>query len=67
MNRFYTEKLYGKSKGKVRMAVIRKTLVTIYYMLKNKEYYRYMDEENHNRKKKEYERFLKRYEKKLKN
>ena len=60
---FYIKKQYGKSKGKVRMAVVRKLLVAIYYMLREKKYYRYMDENNHNRKMKEYERFLRRYEK----
>ena len=63
---FYIKKQYGKSKGKVRMAVVRKLLVAIYYMLRDKKYYRYMDEKNHNSKMKEYDRFLRRYEKNLK-
>ena len=63
---FYIKKQKGKSKGKVRMAVVRKLLVAIYYMLRDRKYYRYMDEKNHKRKMKEYERFLKRYEKNLK-
>ncbi len=66
IGRYYRKKQEGKSKGKVRMAVIRKMLVTMYYMLKNKEYYRYRIKERHERKIREYESFLKKYEKKLK-
>ena len=61
---FYLKKINGKSVCKVRMAVVRKLLVAIYYMLKNKEYYKYRNEENHQRKMREYERFIRKYEQK---
>ena len=65
LRRFYIKKQKGKSRGKVRMAVVRKLLVAIYYMLKERKYYRYMNKENHQRKMREYERFLEKYEKNL--
>jgi transposase len=58
MNSFYEKKIGGKSPGKVRVAVARKTLVIIYYMLtRNKEYY-YVDKKNYQSKIAEYERSL---------
>lgn len=41
----YDRKCIGKSKGKVRAAIIRKMMVTIYFMLKNNESYRFCDHE----------------------
>lgn len=55
---FYNRKKVGKSAGKVRIAVVRKTLVAIYKMLKNKEYYHFRNKELHDKKMHEYERFL---------
>jgi len=40
-NQFYESKTKGKSKGKVRAALVRKTLITIYYVWKNREEYRF--------------------------
>lgn len=56
---FYKAKINGKSKGKVRSALVRKTFKTIYFILKNKEIYRFYDEKNYNKKLKEIERFQK--------
>jgi len=47
---FYDKKCNGKSKGKVRAAVVRKVIVTIYFMLKNEELYKFCDNELHLRK-----------------
>ncbi len=59
MDLFYLKKSKGKTKGKARVALVRKVLVAIYWMLKNGEYYRYIDQENHKTKMNEYERILK--------
>ena len=53
----------GKSAGKAKVAVVRRMLVAIFYMLRNREYYRYMDKDLHNRKMKEYREFLERNKK----
>lgn len=47
---FYRRKTKGKSKGKVRCAVVRKIIVGIYYMLKNKETWKYCNAAQYNRK-----------------
>jgi len=39
--KFYETKSKGKSKGKVRAALVRKTLTTIFYMWKKREPYRF--------------------------
>lgn len=59
MDLFYIKKSKGKTKGKARVALVRKVLVAIYCMLKNMGYYRYIDQENHKAKMSEYERILK--------
>jgi transposase len=41
---FYNRKTKGKSKSKVRIAIVRKTIVAIFYMLKNNELYRFHKE-----------------------
>lgn len=56
---FYEKKINGKSKGKVRSAIVRKTFVTIYYMLKNNDEYKFKDEKTYDKKVKEIERFKK--------
>jgi len=58
MNDFYWRLRKGKGACKARMAVVRKTFVTMFYMLKKREYYRYMDKKLHDRKMAEYQRFL---------
>ena len=62
IDKFYKNKKKGKSTGKVRMAVTRKMFVSIYYMLREKKYYKYRIEETHQRKMEEYNRFLKKCE-----
>ncbi|MBU1077025.1 MAG: IS110 family transposase [Spirochaetes bacterium] len=66
IGRFYGSKRQGKGAGKVRMAVIRKILVAVYYMLKKKEYYRFRNTKNHILKMNMYRRFVKKYETALK-
>lgn len=61
MNNFYWRVRKGKGACKARMAVARKMFVTMFYMLKAREYYRYMDQRLHDKKMKEYELFLKKY------
>jgi transposase len=56
--KFYFKIKKTKGGGKARTALIRKMLVTIYHMLKKREYYWFMDRELHNRKMKEYKEFL---------
>ena len=60
LEKFYQFKIKGKSKGKVRMAIIRKMMVAIYWMLRNKKYSRYRNPVNHDRKLKEYNKILER-------
>jgi transposase len=55
---FYERKKKGKSAGKVRVAVARKVMVTIYYMLKRNIDFYYLDKKNHSSKLMVYERFL---------
>ncbi len=55
---FYIEKKKGKKAGKVRIAACRKTTVHIYFMLRDKKLYRYMNSANHQKKIMEYDRFL---------
>lgn len=47
---FQVKKLKGKSNGKVRCALVRKTMVAIFYMLKNKEKWRHCPKEKYNEK-----------------
>jgi transposase len=54
--RFYESKTKGKSKGKVRAAIVRKTLTAIYYMWKNREEYRFQHDRATQCKLKEIER-----------
>lgn len=56
---FYQKKSKGKSKGKVRVAVVRKMLTVIYHMLTREQYYYYINKVNHANKKAEYARVLK--------
>lgn len=59
LDRFYVRKCRGKSRGKVRVAVVRKMLVAMYYMLKNGTLYHHMEESNYKNKLKGYENLLK--------
>lgn len=61
MNNFYWRLKKGKGACKARMAVARKIFVTMFYMLKKQEYYRYMSKQLHDRKMKEYQLFLKKH------
>ncbi len=53
---FKERKLKGKSNGKVRCALVRKTIVGIFYMLKNKELWQYCNDQTYQKKLKEMER-----------
>ena len=57
---FYETKSKGKSKGKVRAALVRKTLTAIFYMWKNREEYRYKHDMRTRLKIEEIERIKKR-------
>ena len=48
---FYERMRLGKSPGKSRIALVRKTLVSAYYMLKRGQHFRWVDEELYQRKK----------------
>ena len=58
LSEFYWRLRKGKGACRARMAVARKMFVAIFYMLKKREYYRYMNEVLHDRKMREYELFL---------
>ena len=60
---FYTRMRAGKSAGKSRMALIRKVIVSAYYMLKRKQEFKWQEENNVTRKKDMIQRILRRYEK----
>jgi Transposase and inactivated derivatives len=57
--KFYQTKCIGKSKGKVRAALVRKTLTAIFYIWKNREEYRFKHDMPTLRKIKEVERIKK--------
>ena len=48
---FYTRMRAGKSAGKSRMALIRKVIVSAYFMLKRKQEFKWQEESNVERKK----------------
>jgi transposase len=52
----------GKKVNIIRMAAARKTLASIYFMLKKNEYYRYRNAEYHKKKMEEYNRFISKYQ-----
>ena len=54
----WVDKHASKSRGKVRMALCRKLICTIYHMMQNGELYRHMDDDNHTEKMSEYTKFL---------
>jgi transposase len=60
MGGFYARMRKGKSAGKARIALIRKMLVSVYYMLVRGERYHWVDAEQHARKLGEMERQLRR-------
>jgi transposase len=60
---FYKRLRAGKSAGKSRMALIRKVIVSAYYMLKRNQEYRWKEEMNVKRKRDEIQRIFRRYEK----
>lgn len=57
---FYDRMRSGKSAGKSRVALLRKILVCTYYMLRDKKEFRWLNEKTFNRKKAEYESFIRR-------
>lgn len=58
INEFYWRLRKGKGACKAKTAVVRKILTAMYYMLRDREYYRYMNKTSHDRKMREYRRFL---------
>jgi transposase len=58
IDRFYCRLRKGKGACKTRTAVVRKMFVAMYYMLRDREYYLYMNKTSHDRKIIEYKRFL---------
>jgi len=55
---FQSKNIVGKNKCKVRSALIRKTFEMLFYMLKNKTEYKYIDNVLHKKKIMELEKFL---------
>ncbi len=60
---FYERKVIGKSKGKVRMAIMRKMFVAMYYMLRDKKYYNNYNKESHEVKILKFKRMVENHEK----
>ena len=60
---FRETKIKGKSKGKVRIAIARKLLVCLYFMLKRKELYRYKNQFLYDTKLKKLDDIINRYNK----
>lgn len=60
LNRWYSKYDGYKSKGKIRMALMRRTIAEIYQMLVKREYHYFRDSENHEKKMREYDIFLSR-------
>ena len=63
LDSFYTRLRAGKSAGKSRMALIRKVIVSAYYMLKRNQEFRWQEEKNVERKRVEIQRIFMRYAK----
>lgn len=59
LKQFYLRKSKGKGKGKIRIAIARKIFSAIYQMLKHDKPYYWKDNEGAQKKKNEYEKFLK--------
>ena len=55
MSKFYGRVKIGKSAGKARIALIRKILVSAYYMLKRKQKYHWVEEELYSKKLKDFQ------------
>jgi len=60
---FYTRLRAGKSAGKTRMALIRKVIVSAFYMLKRNQKFKWQEEKNVERKKADIQRAFKRFRK----
>jgi transposase len=58
IDKFYRKLKKGKGGCKSRIAVVRKMFVAIYFMLREREYYRYMNNKLHDKKMRKYRRFL---------
>jgi transposase len=58
IDQFYWRLRKGKGACKARTAVARKMFVAMYYMLRDRQYYRYMNKKLHDKKMREYQRFL---------
>jgi len=55
----FKERHVSKRSNKVRAAIVRKTFVTMFYMLKNKEVYRYLNQPIYERKMREFRKTIK--------
>jgi len=58
IDEFYWKLRKGKGACKARTAVVRKMFVAMYYMLRDRKCYRYMNKKLHDKKIKEYKKFL---------
>ena len=58
-DQFYQKKKPGRSAGKARVALVRKVMVAIYFMLSREQLFYYVDQKNYNNKLVEYDRILK--------
>jgi transposase len=65
INKFYSRVKVGKSAGKVRIAVIRKMIVSAYYMLRKNQKYRGVDTEWYRKKIRDHKREIINAEKRL--
>lgn len=59
LDQFYVRKCRGKSRGKVRVAVVRKILTAMFHMLKKGVLYNEMEKKNYESKLKAYDNLLK--------
>lgn len=59
----FRERHTSKRSNKVRAAIVRKTFVTMYYMLKNHDMYRFLNKSIYNRKIKEMNKIIEKIEK----
>jgi transposase len=58
INESYWRLRKGKGACKARTAVVRKILTAMFYMLRDRKYYRYMNKPLHDKKMRDYRRFL---------
>lgn len=64
MRKFFNRLKKGKGKCKARIAITRKLFVIMFFLLKKRVYYKQMNQALHDRKMKEYKRFLEKQQQK---